>query len=110
MLVNTKDSPMLQEIMKALSVRKQTANVLSAVEVPLSGTWWDGGSRSMYFVYNLISQRATKLPQYDPPQYGGPKETPIHVIADGTVLVRNDQRGQQKYITVYARRPANGGL
>lgn len=55
--------------------------------VQLSGTYWDGGSRSTYTAVRLSDGYALGAPQYDPPQFGGPRQAPTVSIPSGVAIV-----------------------
>lgn len=56
---------------------KKPVSVYSAETVELSGTYWDGGSRSTYAAVAMQDPPVSRpLPRYNPPQFGGPIETP----------------------------------
>lgn len=61
-----------------------------ANEETLGGTYWDGGSRSTYHMVDVSGShpcRTHVFPQFAPPQFGGPRTTPVVPIANGHALV-----------------------
>jgi hypothetical protein len=68
--------------------RKHKAIVAGAERVTLSGTYWDGGSRSSYTAVNLETGLSLGAPQYSPPQFGGPRVDPVVELPEGVVIVR----------------------
>jgi hypothetical protein len=68
--------------------RKHKAIIAGAERVTLSGTYWDGGSRSSYTAVNLETGLSIDAPQYSPPQFGGPKVDPVVELPEGVVIVR----------------------
>ena len=57
--------------------------------VALSGSYWDGGSRSSYVGINLETRKSVAVPQFDPPQFGGPIETPKVVLRPNFAIVEH---------------------
>jgi hypothetical protein len=86
-----KDNPELKTIIKAAfpDYRKQNCFVHVSTECTLSGTYWDGGSRSTYVAVNLSTKRSAGAPQYDPPQFGGPQRDPKCAIPAGIAIVKS---------------------
>lgn len=67
----------LANIVKLVGSKKRKAILARPTEkVVLSGTYWDGGSRSDYFLVDLKTMQARPLAHYSPPQFGGPREDP----------------------------------
>jgi hypothetical protein len=101
-----KQHPDLRQIVEAACprYRKHHAYVVVADRVTLSGTFWDDGSRSTYVAVDLLSRRVKSAPQYDPPQFGGPRETPVVTLPENVVIVEVGVfRGKQATATVYVR-------
>lgn len=69
------------------SYRKAKAYLRVYHTANLSGTYWDGGSRSTYTAVRLLDCFNIGAPQYDPPQYGGPRVSPTVEIPDGIAIV-----------------------
>ena len=72
------NEPNVQRLAQAVfpSYRGRKFSFEVADKVALTGTYWDGGSRSSYGGVNLSNFQAASLPQFDPPQHGGPIQTP----------------------------------
>lgn len=90
-IVQLKDRPDLKAIIAMVDPtwRKQKAILTTGRnEVQLSGTYWDGGTCNNYYLVNLKTRRCTPLPNYAPPQFGGPKEDPVQQLEDGFAVVR----------------------
>jgi hypothetical protein len=87
--VTLKDRPDLLKIIRAVDpkFRKQKAFLHHRNEVTLSGTYWDGGSRSSYFLVNLDTGYVKPAAHYAPPQYGGPRQDPVQKIEAGFAVV-----------------------
>ena len=51
--------------------------------VALTGTYWDGGSRSSYGGVSLADYSAATVPQFEPPQFGGPTQAPTVEVTPG---------------------------
>jgi hypothetical protein len=76
-------------IMKYLGYRRRLVRIRFATRVPLEGTYWDGGSRSVYHTFELDTGCWMACPSYSPPQFGGPKETPTVEVGGGKVVVES---------------------
>lgn len=61
----------------------------TVTSVSLDGTYWDGGSRSSYGGVNLATGKSAPLPQFDPPQFGGPVSTPKVDVRPGMAVVEH---------------------
>lgn len=57
--------------------------LMTAEIVRLSGTYWEGGRRDVYAAFDPISRKSVTLPRFDPPQFGGPIDTPEIPLSDG---------------------------
>jgi hypothetical protein len=68
--------------------RKRDAFLRVTSQCTLSGTYWDGGSRSTYHAVDISTGRVLPAPQYNPPQFGGPRTDPTVDIPDGVAIVR----------------------
>lgn len=69
---------------------RKLMSVVATDSVEMTGTYWSGGSRSTYHgidVREYPNIRAAQLPQFDPPQFGGPAKPPIVKLADGLAVV-----------------------
>jgi hypothetical protein len=84
-----KTAPEVLRLIRAAdpSYRKTRAYLHVSESVSLSGTYWDGGSRSTYTAVDLATGRSKGAPQYDPPQFGGPRAAPVVVIPEGVAIV-----------------------
>lgn len=82
-------SPELKRIVLAAfgGYRKRDCYVIVSTSCSLTGTYWDGGSRSSYVAVDLATCRSTGAPQYDPPQFGGPS-TPHVELPLGVAIVK----------------------
>ena len=69
------------------SYRKKTAFLHVYETCELTGTFWDGGSRSTYTAVDLVTGRSKGAPQYAPPQFGGPRVAPVVAVPDGVCIV-----------------------
>lgn len=87
--VTLKDSPEVRRVVLAANpnYRKHKAMLMVGTSITLSGTAWDGGSRSQYYAVDLATGRCSGSPRYDPPQFGGPKVAPTCAIPEGVVIV-----------------------
>lgn len=88
--IKLKEYPEILRIVRAAdsSYKKHDAIVVTTDSLELTGTYWDGGSRSSYTAVDLATCRSKGAPQYDPPQFGGPRVAPTVVIPDGVAIVR----------------------
>ena len=77
----------LASIVKLVSKKRKAILAKPKTAVPISGTYWDGGSRSDWFLINLASMKAVPLAHQNPPQFGGPKEDPIQPLEPGYALI-----------------------
>ncbi len=85
-------SPMVKAFARATfpAYRGRKFRLVTCERVSLSGTFWDGGSRSSYAAFTLAdSPRSASLPQYAPPQFGGPRETPVVELKPGYAIAEH---------------------
>ncbi len=89
--VALKDFPKLKAIVKLAdpNYRKRKVFVQTEVAAELSNTYWDEGSRSTYHGVRLdpAKREVKAFPQYDPPQFGGPRTAPTMPLEPGYVVV-----------------------
>jgi hypothetical protein len=87
--VTLKTAPELVRIIRAAApdYRKREAVLMARDAVTISGTYWDGGSRSTYHAVDLATLRQLPAPQYAPPQFGGPTTDPTVAIPEGVAIV-----------------------
>jgi len=85
------NEPNVQRLAQAVfpSYRGRKFSFEVADKVALTGTYWDGGSRSSYGGVNLSNFQAASLPQFDPPQHGGPIQTPEVEVQPGMAVVEH---------------------
>jgi len=98
------NEPNIQRLARAVfpSYRGRKFSFEVADSVALTGTYWDGGSRSSYGGVNLSTFQAASLPQFDPPQFGGPIQTPKVEVRPGMAIVEHSIfRGRDAGITFY---------
>lgn len=90
MIVELKNHPELMRVIRAAdsTYRKHKAIVNAYPSIELSGTYWDGGSRSTYTAVNLTTFKSSAAAQYAPAQVGGPRETPRCDIPEGVAIVK----------------------
>ncbi len=100
--ITLKEFPKLRQMVEGVS-RKQKGQVVLSDEVELSGTYWDEGSRSEYF----ISQGGRARPigyRVNPPQFGGPRENPkVKIPGGGAIIEAGIFRGKPSFPTFYIR-------
>jgi hypothetical protein len=107
--IKLSDHPEVARLIKIAdsSYKKHQATLWSGEKLALSGTYWDGGSRSTYTAINLETGRSLGAPQYNPPQFGGPKTDPIVEIPEGVAIVETGVFcGKTATASVYVN-PAN---
>lgn len=102
-IVKLKAGTTLAAIVKLTGSRKRSAIIARpATEVRLSGAYWDGGSRSDYFLVNMKTMECVALPHTNPPQFGGPKEDPVqHILPHQAVIEAGTFCGKPATPTVY---------
>jgi len=88
--LDLKAAPEVLRVIRAAdpSYRKHKTILRVCDSVTLSGTYWDGGSRSSYTAVDLATGRSKGAPQYDPPQFGGPSTAPRVSIPEGVAIVQ----------------------
>lgn len=107
--IELKAYPELKAIIKAAFPKyaKHKAWYVVAEDCTISGTYWDGGSRSEYVAVDLTTKRSAGAPHYDPPQFGGPVRDPQCAIPEGVAIVKAGTFcGKQATACVYIH-PAN---
>lgn len=87
--LSTKDNPEALRLIRAAepNYRKHQFTLTASETVCLSNTYWDSGSRSTYTAVDLATGRSKGAPQYDPPQFGGPRAAPVVSIPEGIAIV-----------------------
>jgi len=85
------NEPNVQRLAQAVfpSYRGRKFSFKVADSVALTGTYWDGGSRSSYGGVNLSNFQAASLPQFAPPLHGGPIQTPEVEVRPGMAVVKH---------------------
>lgn len=107
--IDLKTAPELVKVIRAAdsTYRKHQATLSASETVRLSGTYWDGGSRSEYTAVDLVTGRSKGAPQYDPPQFGGPLVDPVVAIPENIAIVETGIfQGKQATARVYVN-PSN---
>lgn len=107
--INLSDHPEITRVIKLAdpTYRKRKAFIRSTAKMALSGTYWDGGTRSTYTAVNIESGYSLGAPQYSPPQFGGPKTDPQVDIPEGVAIIKTGIFcGKTATATVYVN-PAN---
>jgi hypothetical protein len=76
-------------------------------KVRLAGTYWEGGSKSDYTAFDLNTLTSREMPAFNPPQFGGPTQTPEVTLFDGLAIVEHSMFcGKDTGLTVYIN-PSN---
>lgn len=78
----------LHSICRLVSKKRKAMVAPRTDKVSLSGTFWDSGSRSDYYLVNLETMRAQPLAGVAPMQFGGPKDDPVHPLLPGFAIVQ----------------------
>lgn len=86
-IVLLKSRPDIAALVKLVSKKHKAFIATPRPEVTLRGTYWDGGSRSEYYKVHLASKHLQKLPSVSPPQFGGPREEPVHKLEPGYAVI-----------------------
>jgi hypothetical protein len=77
----------LAQVCKLVSKKRKAILASPTEKVTISGSYWDGGSRSEYFLVDLHTMRATPIPGVAPVQFGGPREDPVVNLAPHQAVV-----------------------
>lgn len=87
--IKLSDNPEMKRIVRAAfpSYKKHEVALSFAETVTISGTYWDGGSRSTYIAVEINTLRTLGAPHYNPLQFGGPKENPKVEIPAGVAIL-----------------------
>jgi hypothetical protein len=81
--------PEIARLIRAVapSYRKKSVRVSVRESVTLHGTYWDGGSRSVYSAVEIATGRHVSAPNYAPAAFGGPQSAPVVAIPEGVAIV-----------------------
>jgi hypothetical protein len=105
-----KEHPDIKRLVLAVdrTYRKPKVYFSDTDKVRLTGTYWDGGSRSTYTAINIATLETGRAEQYAPPQFGGPSK-PLEVAIPAGVAVIETGVFQGKTATahVYIRAAAD---
>ena len=104
MIIILKEYPALHTaIKKALPrYKKHKAILVFADTITPNDTYWDGGSRSGYAVYNRDGKFISGIDAPGaPPQFGGSKPIPHKIAPDTMVLKTGTFRGKQAIVFIY---------
>ena len=77
----------LANIVKLVSKKRKAFLAAPTTEVRMSGTYWDGGSRSNYFLVNLATKEVKPLAGVAPVQFGGPCVDPVQHLQVGYAVI-----------------------
>lgn len=70
----------LARMVRLVSRKRRAIMARPATQVTLSGTYWEGGSRSDYFLVDLNTWQVSPIAGVAPPQFGGPQTAPVQTI------------------------------
>jgi hypothetical protein len=102
--IELKNFPEIKRVIQSAdpTYKKRKAFITITEKVELYGTYWDSGSRNTFTAVNLATGSVVTGPQYAPPQFNGPKETPVVILPDGIVMVKTGYFcGKTATATVY---------
>lgn len=103
-IVTLQPGTTLYDICKLVSKKRKAIVAKPCTEVRISNSYWDGGSRSDYFLVHIASKTATPIAGVAPVQFGGPKEDPVQKIEPGYAVVEAGTFcGKPSTPTVYLR-------
>jgi len=109
-IVSLQSGTDLADIVKLVSKKRKAIIARPCTEVRISGSYWDGGSRSDYFLVHIASKTVTPIAGVAPMQFGGPKEDPIQKIEPGyAVIEAGTFCGKPSTPTIYLRPDAGIG-
>lgn len=92
----------LAQICKLFSKKRKAILARPTEKVTISGSYWDGGSRSDYFLVDLRTMHVTPIAGVAPMQFGGPKEDPVvNLEAHQAVVCAGTFCGKPATPTVY---------
>jgi hypothetical protein len=101
--ITLKDNPKLASIVRLVS-RKHKAFLSKQDHVVLSGTAWDGGSRSSYFKIHIESLAVEAMPHYAPVQFGGEVTKPMAIDPGYAIVEAGIFCGKPATPSVYIRK------
>ena len=84
--INLVAGTVIAQIVKLVSKKRKARIAAPKDVITLGGMYWDGGSRTDYFVVTMrdgAPLRATQLQHTAPPQFGGPQTAPTVTPAQG---------------------------
>lgn len=101
MIVKVRESEELRTLARAYKYRKHDVILMDSTTVELTGTYWDGGSRSSYSLYTPPSSVRAISCSRNPPQFGGPSRPPVVEIPDGSYIVEGGIfRGKTSHLVI----------
>ena len=77
----------LANIVKLVSKKRKAILAKPSSEVHISGSYWDEGSRSDYFLVHIATKTVTPIAGVSPMQFGGPKTDPVQKLEPGYMVV-----------------------
>lgn len=86
-LIKLKDRPDIARLVRLVSRKQKAFLARPTNQVSLSNTYWDGGSRSVYFLVHVDSGKVDCLPAVAPAQFGGPKQDPVQALSPGYAVI-----------------------
>jgi hypothetical protein len=101
-----KEHPDIVRLIRAVDpkYRKPKVYFTDTDKLRLTGTYWDGGSRSTYTAVNIATLETGTAQQYAPPQFGGPSQALEVVIPAGVAIVETGVfQGKTATAHVYIR-------
>ena len=110
MIIELKKNATIAKILKSQGYRKHKAIVAFGSYVFCNNTYWDGGSRSTYVVVNVDGNTISALPQYAPPQFGGPSDPPRVDVKPGYPVIEMGTTYGETKTAVITINPADAEL
>lgn len=89
-ILELKDHPEILRVIRFASpkYRKHKCILVVATTVSLDGTYWSGGSVSSYTAVNMETGACRTMAAVNPPQFGGPKQSPNVELPEGAAIVK----------------------
>jgi hypothetical protein len=92
----------IDRIACAVGFSGRNVRIVVTESMSLEGTYWNGGRKSEYFGFNLATMQSKEVPNYNPPQFGGPAITPTVDLVDGLCIARLEYtNGENRTLSLY---------
>jgi hypothetical protein len=94
-----------KQIFKVFKYKRRNFSFHLSDETFLSGTFWDGGCRSTYYLV-VVNDKNFRVghvyPRMNPPQFGGPTVTPYVHTSPEACIVNHEQVQSRIWLTIYS--------